>query len=76
MKKTEKEIWLSPAQAAKRIGVSRVTLYRYINKKDNPLPAYKLSSSTIKISCEELDQWIIYKSMQETIKEEGPQHYE
>lgn len=56
--KTNQTEWLSPSQAAKRLGVSRVTLYRYINQKSNPLPAYKLSTSTIKINSEEIDKWV------------------
>jgi len=72
----EKINWLSPEDAAKHIKVSLVTLYRYINQSVNPLPAHKISSSNIRINQEELDLWVLRKNMEETVQEEGPEHYE
>ena len=46
----EKTIWLSPKQAAQKIGVSKATIYRYINRKNDPIPSYKITSSNIRIN--------------------------
>ncbi len=72
----EKTIWLSPKQAAKKIGVSKATIYRYINRENDPIPSYKITSSNIRINETELDVWVIRQGQKETIAEEGIEHYE
>lgn len=52
------EKMLSPQQAAEFIGVSMVTIGRYLNMKNNPLPAYRLSNRIVRIKPEELQGWI------------------
>jgi len=53
-----KEKWLTPAEAAKHLGVSMATIYRYLNAPKNPLPSYKLSESMIRIEIIELNKWV------------------
>lgn len=53
-----KIVWLSPEEAAQKLGVSIVTLYRYINQKYGKLPSYKISSSNVRISESELNDWV------------------
>jgi len=72
----EKTIWLSPKQAAQKIGVSKATIYRYINRKNDPIPSYKITSSNIRINKTELDVWVIRQGQKETIEQEGIEHYE
>jgi len=69
----EKINWLSPEEAAKHIKVSVVTLYRYMKQG---LPFYRLTGGTIRINEDELNLWIIRHGIEETTKEEGPEHYE
>jgi len=52
------EIRLTTQDAAKQLGVSLITLYRYINDVENKLPSYKISSSKIWILQSDLDKWI------------------
>lgn len=68
--------WVSPKEAAKILNVSLVTLYRYMNRENDPIPSYKISNSNIRINRLELDVWVIRQGVKETIAEEGPEHYE
>ena len=72
----EKTTWLSPKQAAQKIGVSKATIYRYINRENDPIPSYKITSSNIRINEMELDVWVIRQGQKETIEQEGIEHYE
>ena len=49
---------LTPEDAANYLNVSISTLYRYLNRKKNPIPSYKFSSKNIRIKMEELDLWL------------------
>lgn len=75
MKRTD-GTFLSPKQAALKIGVSLVTLYRYLNLEKNPLPAYKITGGNVRILQDELTAWVLSHRMKETIEEEGLEHYE
>lgn len=65
--------WLSPEKAAEYIGVSLVTFYRYLKQG---LPYYRITGGTLRVNQEELNEWIMRHRMEETIQEEGPEHYE
>jgi excisionase family DNA binding protein len=56
--KAEEEL-LTPEGAANYLNISISTLYRYLNRKKNPIPSYKFSSKNIRIKKEELDLWMI-----------------
>ena len=49
---------LTPEEAANYLKISITTIYRYLNRKDNPIPSYKFSSKSIRIEKEELNLWI------------------
>ncbi len=51
-------IYLSEKQAAEHIGVSRATVIKWMNLKDNPLPYFKWGPRSIRIVQEELEQWL------------------
>lgn len=51
--------WLSPEEAAKKLGVSLVTLYRYISQEYGRLPSYKITGSNVRISESELNAWVM-----------------
>ena len=44
--------------AASYLNISISTIYRYLNRVENPLPAYKISRKNIRIKKEELDEWL------------------
>ena len=74
--KTIKHVWLTPDQVASKLDISKVTVYRYINSKSDPLPSYKISPGVIRVDEDELNCWIIDQGMKKTIEEEGMEHYE
>jgi excisionase family DNA binding protein len=69
-------LFLKVSEAADKLGVSSETVLRYTHLKNNPLPVFRLGQHTIRISLEQLEDWLLRKGMEETIKEEGPEHYE
>jgi excisionase family DNA binding protein len=56
MKNEEKR--LTTQAAASQLGVSLITLYRYINDIEDKLPCYKISPSKIWILQSDLDKWV------------------
>lgn len=53
----EEVIWLSPEEAAKKLGVSRVTMYRYLNDLPECVPSYKIGG-VVRIKLDELNKWV------------------
>ncbi len=47
---------LTPVQAAERLGVSRMTIYRYV--KEGMLPCVRLGSTALRIDPADLDAFI------------------
>lgn len=75
---TETREWLNLKETASYIGVTMNTLYMIMKSKEG-FPYSKFSKRLIRVNREELDKWLIdynYSKMQETIREEGPEHYE
>ena len=70
---SEKINWMTVEDAAKHISVSVVTFYRYMKQG---LPYYRVTGGMIRINESELNEWIMRHRMEETIQEEGPEHYE
>ena len=64
-RKTEayKTVWLRPAEAAKFLGVARMTLYRW-EKKDDTFPRKRqLSWNAVAYNKEELATWLANRCM-------------
>lgn len=50
--------FLSPSAAAKYLGISPKTIYRYLHQKKDPLPVIYLTDQSIRIPWEEFELWI------------------
>lgn len=75
---TETKEWLNLKETAAYVGVTINTLYMIMKSKDG-FPYSKFSKRLIRVNKEELDKWLIdynRSKMEETIQEEGPEHYE
>jgi len=45
------------------------TVYRYINREENPLPSYKISRNNIRVRKDELENWVNnYLKVKEEVK--------
>ena len=53
------EKMLTPEEAAKRLGISKITLGRYLNMEKNPLPSYRISNKIVRIRPVEMLAWIL-----------------
>lgn len=51
-------IFLTTKEAAEYLRISIVTLSRYLNHIQDPIPAYRLSRNNVRINKAELDDWI------------------
>lgn len=49
---------MTPTQAADYIGVSMVSIGRYLNLKTNALPSYRISNRVVRIKPSELYEWL------------------
>lgn len=58
--------YLTLDQVAERLQVSMVTVYKYINRQDNPLPVVYLSEKTPRVIKSELDKWVESNKKEET----------
>lgn len=54
----EPDYIMTTREAAKYMGVSKVTLSRHINEKVNPIPTIRLSLRLVRIRKSTLDEWI------------------
>jgi len=52
------EEMLKVKDVAKILGVTPYTVYTYINREENPLPAARLTDKCIIIHSRDLDAWI------------------
>ncbi len=52
------EQMLTSEQAAAYLGVSMVTIGRYLNFRKNALPSYRFSNRIVRIKKADLDKWI------------------
>ena len=52
------EKMLTSEQAAEYLGVSMVTIGRYLNLRKNALPSYRFSNRIVRIKKVDLDKWV------------------
>ena len=50
--------FMTVAEVAEYLNLTRQGVYKLINRIDNPLPAIKISSQTIRISSDNLEAWL------------------
>ncbi len=55
---------VSASEAARLLGVSRPTIYQYINRQD--FPSFRLGNRTL-VSVEGLREWIRKRAMEEAV---------
>lgn len=55
---------VSASEAARLLGVSRPTIYQYINRQD--FPSFRLGNRTL-VSVDGLREWIRKQTMEETV---------
>lgn len=65
MQVKQKSTWFTPRQAANYLGVKVDTIYKYIRLVKDPLPCIYLSSRTIRINRERLEEWISTYNLKE-----------
>lgn len=51
-------IFATPEEVAQMLSVSLVTVYRYMKRKKNPLPYYKISNRKLLVRISELEEWV------------------
>ena len=49
---------MSTKEAAQRLNVKLRTIYRYIHRKNNPLPVIYMTNRSIRIPWDQFDIWI------------------
>lgn len=49
---------MTPTEVAEFLGVSNITVSRYLNKSTNPLPCYRLSNRVVRIKMADLQKWM------------------
>lgn len=54
----EIKIFATPEEVSKSMGISIVTIYRYMSRKNNPLPHYKFTKRKYLIRISEFQKWI------------------
>ena len=50
--------YISPKVAARIIGVTTMSIYRYMKQEDNPLPHVRINEKNIKIKLSDLEAWM------------------
>lgn len=53
------EKMFSPTEAAEYLGISKITLGRYLNMEKNPMPSYRISNKIVRIRPVEMMAWIL-----------------
>lgn len=61
--------FLSVKQVASRLGVSRMTIFRYIKREENPLPVVYFSDTTLRIPVDQFEIWLKSMGFEETPQE-------
>jgi len=56
------EKMLTPQQAADLLGISTITIGRYINLKTNPMPCYRISNRMVRINPQQMMEWVAKRS--------------
>ena len=54
----ENKNYATPEEIAKMLGVTVVTVYRYMKRKHNPLPHYKLTDRNFTIKISDFESWM------------------
>jgi len=49
---------LTPQETADFLKIKIQEFYRYINRKDNPLPSYKIAGKTIRVKKQDIIDWL------------------
>lgn len=55
---TEIDYLMTPKEVAKYMGVSKMTVSKYLNKETNPIPAIRISPGLVRIRKVLLDEWL------------------
>jgi predicted DNA-binding transcriptional regulator AlpA len=75
---TNEDVWLNTRDAAKYIGVS-INTFKKILKLKSDFPITQFGPHLIRFNKTAIDAWMLeysHAKMEETIEEEGQEHYE